>query len=150
MASEDFEEDEPVEEIMAIFDAGDKQLTAAPELSEGSWRQWAIAQALMDGVQEQLAKERELSRMYASQLGQIRALLNTVSTYEGIVDASSTVLMIADLVRDHEELETRIEAVLSMLPHLPDHAIDDITSGDIVRILRGGSIFPDTPEQLEG
>src|SRR4051812_3218717 len=49
---------------------------------------------------------------YAGQLAQIRGSMNTVAVYEGLVDASSVVMMVSELVRDHEELEARIDAAL--------------------------------------
>lgn len=73
---------------------------------------------------------------YAVQLAQIRGAMSTVAVYEGLVDASSVVMMVADLARDHEELEARIDAALLFIG--PDRDGDWLK---IVAILKGGERF---------
>ena len=106
------------------------------------------AQAMMDqgSLQAELGIVSADRDRLAAEIAQIRAALDEVSTYEGLVDVSPTAMMVSELVRDHEELETRIEAVLVMLGAYEGDPIAD----KAVELLRGGERVPDTPESLDG
>jgi hypothetical protein len=97
---------------------------------------------------------------YASQLAQIRALLGSVSVFEGLLEASPTVLMVAELVRDHEELEARIDAIAMVVAavreeHESDHRHGHVDAvfqlphllNEISRLIQGGDRVPSTPEE---
>jgi choline dehydrogenase-like flavoprotein len=85
----------------------------------------------------------------AAELTQIKAAMNEVAVYEGIVDVSPVAMLVSELVRDHEELEARIDAVVLLLKATKEHGnvtmemVDEVT-----RLLRGGKRVPDTPEEL--
>jgi chaperonin cofactor prefoldin len=100
------------------------------------------ARAMMDqgSLQAELAIVSLDRDRLASEIVQIRGVLNEVATYEGLVDASPTATLVAELVKDHEELETRIEAVLMLLS---DEPLEPIMV-ETVRLLRGGTRVPDT------
>lgn len=88
----------------------------------------------------------------AGEIAQIRACLAEVAVYEGLVEISPTVAMVSDLVRDHEELEARIDASLHYLAGLVTNteapeALREM--GHIVAdLLRGGKRVPDSPGDL--
>lgn len=91
----------------------------------------------------------------AGEMAQVRAALSEVAVYEGLVDVSPVAMMVSELVRDHEELEARIDAVMSLLrPKIEGgsewvvHSLEDFR--EIARLLQGGKRVPDTPEGLSG
>jgi hypothetical protein len=89
----------------------------------------------------------------ARELNQIRIALGRVAAFEGM-DASPVALMVDELVRDHEELEARIDSALMLIKHYrPDAAHLSNLGGvfdELARLLKGGSRVPNTPEDLEG
>jgi hypothetical protein len=105
------------------------------------------AQAMMDqgSLQAELSIVSADRDRLAGEMAQVRAALDEVTTYEGLVDVSSTAMMVSELVRDHEELETRIEAVLVMCGAYEGDPVCD----EVVRLLRGGERVPDTPVDLD-
>jgi len=100
-------------------------------------------------------------RRLAEELTQIRVALGRVAAFEGL-DTSPTAMMVDELVRDHEELEARIDAAMMIVRELADGArialgkpqpYDDETwvgeIREIGRLLQGGTRVPDTPETLK-
>jgi hypothetical protein len=101
-------------------------------------------------------------RRMAEELTLIRVALGRVSVYEGLVDVSPTASLVDDLVRDHEELEARIDAALhlvysTMWPEIEENdrhgyadpaAILRTTLDRIAQLLRGARRVPDSPEGL--
>jgi hypothetical protein len=91
--------------------------------------------------------------LLAREMNQIKIALGRVSVYEGMVEYSPTAMLVDDLVRDHEALEMRIDAVMFYLAGLRD---DPNYAGiwcaniknEVVRLLRGGTTVPSTPESL--
>jgi hypothetical protein len=96
----------------------------------------------------------------ARELTEIRVALGGVAAFEGIHESSPTAMMVDELVRDHEELEARIDAVMIIIKAIgdgdrtpragydgPDEAWRDEVR-EIGRILQGGPRVPDTPETL--
>jgi hypothetical protein len=80
---------------------------------------------------------------YAGQMTQIRASMREVAVYEDLVDTSPTVMLVAELVRDHEELEARIDAAVMLCS---EHTDDPVVM-EVARLLQGG---PRTPDTIEG
>lgn len=82
-----------------------------------------------------------------AELTQIKVALNEVAVYEGLVEVSPTALLVSELVRDHEELEARIDAVISLLQGAKEAAnVTDEPSpliDEVWRLLAGGDRFPD-------
>ena len=97
---------------------------------------WMSAKARLDQLTQQYADQvrensqaraqlRDLTKNYnrvlternrlAKEMAQVRAALSEVAVYEGLVDVSLVAMMVSELVRDHEELEARIDAVMSMI-----------------------------------
>jgi hypothetical protein len=105
-------------------------------------------------LRDRLSEERE-GRLVAEErlreaeafITAVVASLDRVVTYEGLgIGRGSALLYLNDLVRDHEELERRIEVAI-----MECHS--GATSGKVERIekiLRGGSPVPDTPDGLLG
>jgi len=82
-----------------------------------------------------------------AEIAQIKAALNEVAVYEGLVEVSPTAYLVSELVRDHEELEARIDAVVSLLQGAKEaaNATDEPTPliDEVARLLQGGARFPD-------
>jgi hypothetical protein len=82
-----------------------------------------------------------------AEIAQIKAALNEVAVYEGLVEVSPTAYLVSELVRDHEELEARIDAVVSLLQGAKEAAnvTDEPTPliDEVARLLQGGPRFPD-------
>jgi hypothetical protein len=87
-----------------------------------------------------------------TELVQIKAALNEVAVYEGLVEVSPVAYLVSELVRDHEELEARIDAVVSLLQGAKEAAnVTDEPSpliDEVARLLQGGERFPDDPSSL--
>lgn len=90
----------------------------------------------------------------AEELAQIRVALGRVAVYEGM-DSSPLPRMVDELVRDHEELESRIDAALLSLRQLVDNPPSPTDRAmrerieEVSRLLKGGTRIPDTPADLE-
>jgi hypothetical protein len=100
-----------------------------------------------------MASREEMAR----ELMLISVALGRVAAFRGIGDASPTVMMVDELVRDHEELEARIDAAMMLLKQLNEGIIwpdghDDWSwqVNELARLLQGGARVPETPEDLEG
>jgi hypothetical protein len=112
----------------------------------------ARQQQAMEELAIQIARSsRHLAQAeaLAGELAQVRAALNTVSVYEGLVDVSPVAMMVSELARDHEELEARIDAALHHLSGLPtdDGALAEVRT-EVARLLQGGTRVPDSPADL--
>lgn len=92
------------------------------------------------------------------EINQVKVALGHVAVYEGIVDSSPVAMLVDELVRDHEELESRIDAVVHYLSAVnatmlrageqPVTALE--ISTHVVDLLKGGVRVPDTIEGIEG
>lgn len=105
-------------------------------------------------VPEPDARDEELLRL-REQVTQVRVAMGKVAVYEGIAEHSPLALMVDELVRDHEELEARIDAVLSLcavnqddLGTLVPEEVEALVA-EVARLLQGGSRVPDTIEEVE-
>lgn len=83
----------------------------------------------------------------ADEINQIKIALGKVAVYDGLVEFSPTVLLVDELVRDHEELEARIDAVLHYLTAYKD-TMDIEAFNEISYLLKGGTRVPDTIEDM--
>lgn len=101
----------------------------------------------------------------ALELAQIRGCLAQVAVYEGLVDSSPLAMMVSELVRDHEELEARIDAAMHVISGIGRQEADLSASGNEVssaglllinreglievgRLLQGGKRVPDDLSDL--
>lgn len=82
---------------------------------------------------------------YVLQIMQIRASMREVAVYEDLVEVSPTAMLVSELVRDHEELEARIDAAVMLCRD----RTEDPLAVEVARLLQGGGRTPDTPEGLE-
>lgn len=73
-----------------------------------------------------------------NEVNEIRVALGRVAAFEGIVDSSTTAMLVDELVRDHEELESRIDAAMSLL----SGETSEVAS-EVARLLGGGTRVPD-------
>ena len=82
----------------------------------------------------------------AGELNQIKIALEEVAVYEGMVGISPVAYLVSELVRDHEELEARIDAVVSLLQGAKEAAEDEPSPlvDEVARLLQGGERVPDT------
>lgn len=83
----------------------------------------------------------------------IKVALGRVALYEDLVEVSPTVRLVEELVRDHEDLESRIDAVLhyiSSFQRVTYPVQAKTVMEEVTRLLRGGSIVPDSPAGLDG
>lgn len=80
----------------------------------------------------------------AETINQIKIALEQVAVYEGIVGVSPTVMLVTELVRDHEELERRIDQAILICRSQPE---SDLAASDILQALLGRT---KTPDSLEG
>lgn len=102
-------------------------------------------EALREELDEAQAKVVELQAI----LTQIRAGLSEVAVYEGLpIGNESLVLYLSELVRDHSELEARIDAAL-MRCALPDRLKPELDLVEVARLLKGGTRIPDSPDGLQ-
>ena len=101
------------------------------------------------GGSDALLEERDHYKALAERLGtvlaEIRGSLDQVAVYEGM-DGSPVALLVAELVRDHEELEARIDAALMRIASGPSYALGN----EVAAILRGGPRVPDDPREITG
>lgn len=123
-----------------------------PDHTECSERYMQAMEELAIQITRASQARSEVERL-GKDLAQIRAALNEVAVYEGLVDVSPTAMLVSELVRDHEELEARINAVLLLIAALKGDSypgISDLRDGinEIARLLQGGSRVPDSPGSL--
>lgn len=77
---------------------------------------------------------------------QILIALERVVAYDGLLDVSPVALLVSELVRDHGELESRIEAALVYASEAePTQELQWI-----VHLLRGAPRVPDTVAEIDG
>lgn len=136
----------------------DRLLRQVSSLTEANREFVSIVAASRSETQE--ARERALmAQEQADRLGldmaQIRGSMYEVAVYEGLVDTSPVAMMVSELVRDHEELEARIDAAMLVVRDLNGQvdknlkeAVDGIV--EIGRLLQGGTRIPDFPEAIQG
>lgn len=111
-------------------------------------------QGLREDVQRLIAESdhyRHVAESLGSEMAEIKASLMEVAVYEGM-GGSPTALLVTELVRDHEELEARIDAALSFISGAPSFLPSERTREDlaeIARLLKGGQRVPDTIEGIE-
>jgi hypothetical protein len=86
----------------------------------------------------------------AEEITNIRIALGKVAVYKEILEYSPTVLAVDDLVRDHEELEARIDAALHHIRSERESRNETVTDIEVARLLKGGTRVPDTIEGIEG
>lgn len=108
--------------------------------------------------------EEHVERL-AREILQVRMALGRVAVYEGILDVSPTAMLVDELVRDHEELEARIDAALHLISAaLLTEVDEDDRHGHVdpvyalmaahrrlarvAELLKGGSRVPDSPEGI--
>ena len=95
----------------------------------------------------------EVSRLEAQRdaligsLDDITAHLRKVSVYADL-PSIPVVEGVRQLVKDHEELESRIEAVLT-IPEYPDSDSSWLKRAEVHALLRGGKRIPDTLEGID-
>ena len=107
----------------------------------------AIEQDAAQAYRDKAAGERAYSERCAAELAQIRAAMDRVVTFAGVVDQSPLPMLIDGLVRDNSELEARIEAALLRLSEASDLDLD-FSVDRAVALLRGAPRVPDSPEGL--
>lgn len=103
----------------------------------------------------QALADREAYRRLALQMAEIRGSLDRVPVYEGLVDSSPVAVLVSELVRDHGELEARIDNAMHVIRGLLEMGVRTAETGTealevIAAILSGRSGVPDTPEALDG
>lgn len=106
--------------------------------------------ALVEAVEE-CDRYKQVAEHLGSEMAEIKASLMEVAVYEGM-GGSPTALLVTELVRDHEELEARIDAALSFISGAPSFLPSERTRKDlaeIARLLKGGQRVPDTIEGIE-
>lgn len=83
-------------------------------------------------------------------LTQVKATLSEVAVYEGMPIGSdeSVLLYLAELVRDHEELERRID--LAMMTLVDESVPLTEIPNQVANILKGGERTPDDLSEIEG
>jgi hypothetical protein len=88
-----------------------------------------------------LASQRDAM---ADQLNQIRIALEQVAVYQGMGMAAALPLHVSELVRDHEEMERRIEGALVLISTADIE--DRLKQGLMALLQTGESWVPDFPE----
>ena len=83
-----------------------------------------------------------------NEIENIRIALGRVAVYDGIIENSPTALLVDDLVRDHEDLEARIDAVMSLLRYEQESRNATTTDEEVARLLQGGTRVPDDIEEI--
>lgn len=131
------------EDRRALIDAMDAVVSAG----------WIGRVDLLESTIERIvsAKVKEFSDAaygFAREIAEIRGSLDRVAVYEGLVGVSPVAMLVADLVRDHEELEARIDSALSLLSSVEAVREHSAIEVEVARLLKGGSRVPDTPEGL--
>lgn len=109
-------------------------------------------------LNDALRSEQDRAQRYAKEITEIKVALNQVAVYEGLVDVSPTARLVSELVRDHEELEARIDAALHYISTLnstplnhgetPKVAFEVLV--EVADLLRGAQRIPDTLEGFDG
>ena len=79
-----------------------------------------------------------------AEIAQIKIALEQVAVYEGLVEVSPVALLVSELVRDHEELEARIDAAFLVLREaLTGETGERGWAAEVSRLLSGGTRVPD-------
>jgi len=103
--------------------------------------QKALIETLSRGDVQDLVRRHDA---LLEEVTQVRVALGRAVTLQGLTETSPVALLVDAIVRDHDELESRIEAVLMLLADRPNA----VSPRDIERILRGGPRVPDTIEGI--
>lgn len=104
-------------------------------------------------LQERLTLAESRVALYSGQIAQVRAVMTRVPVFEDSgLALATTVELVGMLAQDHDELESRIDAVVSYLTAQRPGATDSLPDiiGEVARLLQGGSRVPDSPEGIEG
>lgn len=110
-------------------------------------KQYAEAiQELSQANADKATIEADRDRL-AKVIAEVRGSLSEVAVYDGILEGSPTAWAVAELVRDHAELEARIEATLSEIAHYEGKGEWELLERPYM-LLRGGPRVPDSPEGL--
>jgi len=87
------------------------------------------------------------------EINQVKVALGHVAVYEGLVESSPVAMLVDELVRDHEELESRIDAVVHHIAGAKEFWESRVPLSEVDRILellKGGARVPDTIEGIDG
>jgi C4-dicarboxylate-specific signal transduction histidine kinase len=124
-----------------------ESLKATVRKYEAMARECAAKETRTQAVLDEVAHQRDRQ---AAELAQIKVALDEVAVYQGMIDVSPVALLVSELVRDHEELEARIDAVIMLLKGAKEEAnVTDEPSpliDEVARLLQGGERF--FPEAL--
>lgn len=109
-------------------------------------------------LRDTLAETARHRTRLALEMAEIRGSLAQVAVYEGIVDSGPVAMLVSEVVRDHEELEARIDAAMSHMRYLTSTALAEgqrpVTALEVIeevsRLLAGGTRVPNTIEELTG
>lgn len=130
-----------------------KSAVRALENAEARYRAAQITATALTQIKDQQA---ELIDGLEAERTQIRASLMSLPVYEDLVGPAPLTVMVAQVARDHEELEARIESVLDViltrvnLDGLPKDSEEFDTLNRIAGLLQGQiPRVPDTPEELD-
>lgn len=93
---------------------------------------------------EMLSQQNQAINDAGACLVEIKRIIQSVDTLKGVNIDGYEIEALRNLVRDHEELEARIEAVLLMLSH------GDTDIERMGQVLCGAKRIPDTAEGLIG
>lgn len=134
----------------------EKRLAKASELIR-VYRRHLLQERIKNGkLREDLQKadanmlvHRTAHEKLARRLHAINVALETVAAYEGMDPAQATVVYVQELVRDHEELEARIDAAVGLLHMMIEQGGTEEGLKQVVGYLAGAPRTPDTPEGLE-
>lgn len=102
-----------------------------------------VEDLLRDAASAALAQDR--ANRLGEEIAEIKGSLSQVAVYEGL-EGSPTALLVSELVRDHEELEKRIDAAVLLCAANTEEPLDGY--GQIAEVLRGGKRIADDPREL--
>lgn len=109
----------------------------------------AEEQTALDSARGNLRQASEVVRLQGV-LSRVKATLSEVAVYEGMPIGSdeSVLLYLAELVRDHEELERRID--LAMMTLADESVPLTQIPNQVANILKGGERTPDDLSEIVG
>lgn len=127
-----------------------KGCTCSPDPAEPTFHKGLCGYVSLGRIPDLILAVDQAKR-FGRELAEIRGTLDQVPVYEGLVDASPLALLISELVRDHGELEARIDAVIGLLAQPPagSYRAVETLSAEVARLLQGGKRVPDTLEGLD-
>jgi hypothetical protein len=132
---------------MAIWPGTRREKKRADLLLDEVGRLGAEKADLKEGVtalREELRLTRERVEHAQGVLAAVRGSLSEVAVYEGLpIGEESMLLYLNELVRDHEELERRIDKAMMECAAAKDGWMEiRLFAEQIVRILQGGVVTP--------